>query len=87
MLKADFGQQNQNEGKTPLQPGDHGLHLRQSRSRSGRIFLGLVPGAVPLRASCRGGLLQQRGSPVLQGLVVEVMVVVMVVVLRQSRQQ
>lgn len=79
MLKADFGQQNEDERKAPLQPGDHRLQLTQSRSWSGLLLLGLLPGAVPLGAGSCGGLLEQGGGPVLQGLVVEVVVVVMVV--------
>lgn len=79
MLKADFSQQNEDEGEAPLQPCDYCLQLRQGWGRSGRVFLGLLPGAVPLRGGCRGGLLEQGGCPVLQGLVVEVVVVVMVV--------
>lgn len=86
MLKTDFSQQNEDEGKAPLQPGDHCLQLRQSGSRGGLVFLGLLPGAVPLRASGRRSLLEERGGPVLQGLVVEVVVVVMVV-LRWAREK
>lgn len=79
MLKADFSQQNENEGESPLQPCDDCLQLRQGRGRGGWVFLGFLPGAVPLRGGCRGGLLEQRGGPVLQGMVVKVVVVVMVV--------
>lgn len=79
MLKADFSQQDEDEGETPLQPRDYSLQLRQGWGWCGRVLLGLLPGAMPVRAGCRGGLLEQRGGPVLQGLVVEVVVVVMVV--------
>lgn len=77
MLKADFSQQDKDERKAPLEPGDHCLQLRQGWSRSSLVFLGILPRAMPLRASCCSGLLEQRGSPVLKGLVVEVMVVVL----------
>lgn len=89
MLKADFGQQDKNERKAPLQPGDHRLELRQSRGWSSLVLLRVLPGAVPLRASCCGGLLEQGGGAVLQGLVVEVvmMVVRMVKMLRWAREE
>lgn len=78
MLKADFSQQNEDKRKSPLQPRNHSLQLGQSRSWGGLVILGLLPGAVPLRASCGGGLLEQRGCPVLQWLMVEVVVVMVV---------
>lgn len=89
MLKADFGQQDKDEREAPLQPGDHCLELRQSRSWSGLVLLRFLPGAVPLRASCCGGLLEQGGGAVLQGLVVEVVVMVvgMVKMLRRAREE
>lgn len=85
MLKADFSQQDEDERKAPLQPGDHGLQLGQSWSWSGLLVLGLLPGAVPLRAGSCGGLLEQGGGPVLQGLVVEVVVVMVVGWPREER--
>lgn len=89
MLKADFGQQDEDERKAPLQPGDHRLELRQSRSWSGLVLLRVLPGAMPLRASCCGSLLEQRGGAVLQGLVVEVVVMVvwMVKMLGRAREE
>ena len=87
MLKADFNQQNEDEGEAPLQPRDHRLQLRQGWGRGGWVFLGLLPGAVPVAAGRRGGLLEQRGGPVLQRLVVEVVVVVVVLVLGRPRQE
>lgn len=84
VLEAHFGQQNEDEGEAPLQPRHHRLQLGQGRRRRGRVLLGLLPGAVPLGAARRGGLLQQGGGPVLQRLVVEVVEVVelLVVVVR-----
>lgn len=87
MLKADFSEQNEDEWEAPLQPRDYCLQLGQGRGWCGLFFLGLVPRAVPLRAGRRGGLLEQRGGPVLQGLVMEVVVMVMVVVLGRSREE
>lgn len=85
MLKADFSQQDENEGESPLQPGDNCLQLRQGRGWGGWVLLGLLPGGVPFGGSCRGGLLKQGGGPVLQRVVVKVMVVVVMVMLRRPR--
>lgn len=79
MLEADFSQQNEDEREAPLQPCHHRLQFRQSRGRGGWVFLGLLPGAVPLCGRPRSRLLEQGGGPVLQGLVVEVVMMVMVV--------
>ncbi len=87
MLKADFSQQNEDKGEAPLQPCDYSLQLRQGWGRSGWVFLGLLPGAVPLRGGCCGGLLEQRGGPVLQRMVVKVVVMVVVVVLWRAREK
>lgn len=58
MLKADFSQQNEYKGEAPLQPCDYCLQFRQCRGRGGWVFLGLFPGAMPLRGSCRGRLVE-----------------------------
>lgn len=87
MLKADFSQQDENEGESPLQPCDHCLQLRQGRGRGGRVLLGFLSGGVTVGGSCRSGLLKQRGGPVLQRVVVKMMVVVVMVVLRRPREE
>lgn len=74
MLEAHFSQQDEDKRETPLQPCDHGLQLRQSRGRGGRLLLAFLPGAASL-------LLQQRRGAVLQGVVVVVKMVVVVEVL------
>lgn len=72
VLEADFSQQDEDEGETPLQPRDHSLQLRQGGGGGGHLLLALLPGAASL-------LLQQGGGAVLQGVVVEVLVVVVMV--------
>lgn len=74
MLEADFRQQDEDKGETPLQPRDHGLQLWQGRGRGGRLLLAFLPGAASL-------LLQQGRGAVLQGVVVVEVLVVVVEVL------
>lgn len=75
MLETQFGQEDQDEGQTLLEPADHGLQLGQGRGGGARLLVAPLVGVCPVVAP---HVLQQRAATV--AAVVKVVVGLAVVV-------